>query len=204
MSSKRRIVDPIIRPTYVTSRTGNRKVRKQIVVVNNNVSTNLDPGTGSNVQSTILFRCGAVQTIAGAATGNLVESACTTKRLIFNGGAIIAENTVVSTQRLFVVVMRVESSTSVVAGFKGVGAEWLRASASDTEDIVYAGSWPMKPENASGQSTTATYVPINYDMKAKRKLNTGDSIIMFSYTLNIAGTANLDTSLVGVSTIIAD
>ena len=65
-----------------------QKVKKQLTIVSDVIATDLDEGTGANVRSTTLFRCGAVVGITGAPSGELVTDACTTKRIIFNGGVM--------------------------------------------------------------------------------------------------------------------
>ncbi len=190
-------------PSQFVTRPVRKAVRKASIIVSELIINNLDQGTGSNVITSTLFRCGEVVGTTGAPGGEFVNDACTMVRFIFNGGCISMApvDATVSIGTVFVVVARVENATNIISRFRIGDNELLTSAFSDSENIFYSGGFLV----ASPTTTSATrvHVPIIIDMKAKRKLNTGDAIVMFCFTRTDAGTANADVKVAGVSTVIA-
>lgn len=112
-----------------------------------------------------------------------------------------AVNTTISVSNVFIVVARVEAQSSLIQVLRGADNEFLTQSLADTENIFYSGCFPI-----ATPSTTSAYpyvMPISIDMKAKRKMTTNDSIVMFTYTSSVVGTSDQDCIVSGVSTVIA-
>ncbi len=173
------------------------------MIVRDIVQTNLDVGTGSNALSTTLFRCGQIVDNVGAPVSEFVADACTMVRFIFNGGCLVETplDATRSSTTVFIVVARVEAGNNLVTRFRVNDNELLTSSFTNVEDIFYSNAFPMRtPQDIAAGAQT---VLINIDMKAKRKLNTGDSIVMFTYTAADAGTVSQNIRISGVSTVIA-
>ncbi len=190
-------------PAQFVSTAVSKKVRKASVIVRDLITTNLDQGTGSNVASTTLYRCGQIQSTSGAPSGEFVVDACTMVRFIFNGNIIVTEDVTVtnSVTSIFIVVARVEAGNNLVTRFLGSDNQLLTSSFSDTENIFYSSAHALgTPSTTSSARET---IKLEIDMKAKRKLTTGDSIVMFTYTVSDVGTTNQECAVVGVSTVIA-
>lgn len=180
-----------------------RPVRKANIIVNELVTDDIDIGTGANVKTTTLYRCGAVTSATGAPTGNFVNDACTMVRFIFNGGftAGQVQTSAYTIETLFMVVARVE--VSLVASFNAGDNEFLTQSLQDTENIFFSGAWPVHFPTTTTSATGTVMHGITIDMKAKRKLNIGDTIVMYTFMKNLIGTTNTNIAVTGVSTIIA-
>ncbi len=180
-----------------------RKVRKANVLVLDLITNALDNGVGANVQTTTLFRCGQVVSDTGAPAAEFVNDACTMVRFIFQGGVMSAApvDVTISIAACFIVVARVEAGNNMVTRFRDIDNQLLMTAFSDSENIFYSRIVNVSTPQTS--SANRDEVPILIDMKAKRKLNTGDSIVMFTYTTNRAGSPNQDVFVSGVSTVIA-
>ncbi len=180
-----------------------KAVRKSNVIVAENLLVNVVVGVGTNIATTTLFRCGQVMTNTGAPTGNIVTDSCTMVRFIFNGGFVCSNiiNATISVTTLFIVVARVEALSSLIQILRTADNEFLTSNMAENENIFYSGAFPLMTRANDGSS--AVTVPISIDMKAKRKMNTGDTITMFAYTAQLVGSTNQDIALTGVSTVIA-
>ncbi len=204
MSFKRaRVASPVAGPSQPIVAVSRRKVRKASVIVAESVTSNITVGSGSAVASTVLFRCGEVVSTSGAPQSTFVNEACTMVRFIFNGG-IMCSNAVAVTNSIgcvFMVVARIEAGSNLVTRLRVADNDILTTAFTDSENIFFSGCWPYQAPQTTSQARTI--MPIKIDMKAKRKLNTGDSIIMFTYTGTFTGTANIDVLTCGVSTVIA-
>ena len=191
-------------PAQFVKTTTRKKVRKGIVIVRDAIQTNMDVGTGSNALSTTLFRCGQVVTNVGVAVSEFVADSCTMVRFIFNGGVMVEEvaTTPRSSTTLFMVAARVEAGNNLVTRFRVNDNELLTSSFSNTEDIFYSNAIPLATPETSGAGRMT--VPINIDMKAKRRLDTGDAIVLFTWTASDAGTTDQTVRVSGVGTVIAN
>ncbi len=191
-------------PSQFMQTTTRKKVRKMIMIVRDAIVTNMDVGTGDNAVSTTLFRCGQIVTNTGSVVSEFVADSCTMVRFIFNGGALVEEiaTTPRSSTTLFIVVARVEAGNNLVTRFRVNDNELITSSFTNVEDIFYSNAIPLRTPETS--SATAPTVPIVIDMKAKRRLNTGDSIVMYTWSASDAGTSNQTIRVSGISTVIAN
>ncbi len=198
------------RTTFAGASTGpivqapvRRAVKKTAVIVGDNVVTNITVGVGTNVASTTLYRCGEVVSGTGAPQSQFVNDSCTMVRFIFNGGYMCsgAVDVTNSIGTLFVVAARVKKNTSITERFRGTDNELLTTSFADMESIFYSGAFPYQAPQTTSQARTI--VPLAIDMKAKRKMATGDTIVLFCWTVSLLGTASVDCFFTGVGTVIA-
>ncbi len=180
-----------------------KAIRKANVIVNELIVSDITVGVGTNVATTVLFRCGQVMTSTGAPTGNNVIDSCTMVRFIFNGGflAANASNLTISIVNLYVVVARIEANSSLIQVLRTEDNEFLTTNMADNENIFYSAVFPLMTRANDGAAATTTALSI--DMKAKRKMNTGDTIMLFAYTKRMVGTTDQDVAFAGVSTVIA-
>ncbi len=190
-------------PTQFVQQAVRKKVRKGITIVRDAVQTNMDVGTGANALTTTLFRCGQVVTNVGAVVSEFVNDSCTMVRFIYNGGFVVEEasNVGPSVTTIFTVVARVEAGNNLVTRFRVNDNELITSSFSNVEDIFYSGAMPLR--TAESNSASPGSVKLNIDMKAKRRLNTGDAIVMFNWSASDAGNSNQTIRCSGVATVIA-
>ena len=120
------------------------------------------------------------------------------------GTAAIAGTTPV-TKQVFIVIMKEESGATSIDTFGGTDNELLMTGFRKVEQVVYSGSWPVAAPRGDGSNVVANsqFVPINIDMKAKRKLSTGDTIQMYMYMTTPSGTGDSNCIVAGCSTVIA-
>ncbi len=182
-----------------------KPVRKAIVIVRDLITSDMDVSVGANAKTTTLYRCGAVMTNVGAPTGDFVNDSCTMVRFIFNGGIVPANvvQTSLTAKTVFIVVARIE--TSLKAAFRTADNEFLTASLQDVENIFYSGAFPVfVPQQITATGCySVPMMPISIDMKAKRKMNIGDSIVMYTFMDTDTGVSSTDVLVSGVATVIA-